>query len=199
MIGQEIVCGCCFVCRCVFEIYIAIDMEECKLDVIMPPSERVTFNEALTKQFGKIFEALSKVDLRNAQVEHFKSFFLSVVLCKLFICVSTVLLLVPVCSRPVQRWVLQANACCCCFTLRCCPSNCAVVLLSLFQHLSTVKCLMFVKRLISGCSTLRRRFNPTRRRSLAGSITCSTRSTRLWSPQSGRVDKCKHVMLMYSK
>ena len=56
--------------RCVFEIYIAIDMEECKLDVIMPPSERVTFNKALTKEFGKIFTVLSKVDLRNAQVEY---------------------------------------------------------------------------------------------------------------------------------
>ena len=56
--------------RCVFEIYIAIDMEECKLDVIMPPSERVTFNKALTKEFGKIFTALSKVDLRNTQVEY---------------------------------------------------------------------------------------------------------------------------------
>ena len=70
MIGQKIVCGCCFVRRCVFEIYIAIDMAECKLDVIMPPIERESFNKALTKEFGKIFTALSKVDLRNAQVEH---------------------------------------------------------------------------------------------------------------------------------
>ena len=68
MIGQKIVCGCCFVRRCVFEIYIAIDMAECKLDVIMPPIERESFNKALTKEFGKIFTALSKVDLRNAQV-----------------------------------------------------------------------------------------------------------------------------------
>ena len=60
-------------------------------------------------------------------------------------------------------------------------------------------CLMSVKCLMFGCSALRRRFHPTRRRSLAGSTTCSTRSTRLWSAESGSMGKCKHAVLMYSK
>ena len=53
--------------RCVFELFIADDMDGCKLQVIMPPDEHATFVKVLTEDFDKIFTALSKVDLRNAQ------------------------------------------------------------------------------------------------------------------------------------
>ena len=53
--------------RCVFEIWVALDMDKCEFGVVMPPGERVAFNKALTRDFDTIFAALSKVDLRNAQ------------------------------------------------------------------------------------------------------------------------------------
>ena len=36
--------------RCVFEIFIAIDMKECKLDIIMPPREQVQLSLQLSAE-----------------------------------------------------------------------------------------------------------------------------------------------------
>ena len=47
----------------------------------------------------------------------------------------------------VHRWVLQADACCCCSNLAtvrcCCSTQCAVVPLFLFKHFNNVQCLTF--------------------------------------------------------
>ena len=47
--------------RCVFELWIAVTMEGCKLDLIMPASEGERFNETLVKDFGSIAKTLANV------------------------------------------------------------------------------------------------------------------------------------------
>ena len=47
--------------RCVFELWIAVTMEGCKLDLIMPPSEGERFNETLVDDFDSIATTLANV------------------------------------------------------------------------------------------------------------------------------------------
>ena len=47
--------------RCVFELWIAVTMEGCKLDLIMPPSEGERFNKTLVDDFDSIATTLAKV------------------------------------------------------------------------------------------------------------------------------------------
>ncbi len=47
--------------RCVFELWIAVTMAGCILDLIMPPSEGERFVKTLVTDFDSIAMALSKV------------------------------------------------------------------------------------------------------------------------------------------
>ena len=47
--------------RCVFELWIAVTMEGCKLDLIMPPSEGERFNKTLVTDFESVATTLAKV------------------------------------------------------------------------------------------------------------------------------------------
>jgi hypothetical protein len=45
----------------VFELWIAVTMEGCKLDLIMPASEGERFNKTLVDDFGSIAKTLANV------------------------------------------------------------------------------------------------------------------------------------------
>ena len=47
--------------RCVFELWIAVTMEGCKLDLIMPASEGERFNKTLVADFDSIAKTLANV------------------------------------------------------------------------------------------------------------------------------------------
>ena len=47
--------------RCVFELWIAVTMEGCKLDLIMPASEGERFSKTLVTDFDSIAKTLANV------------------------------------------------------------------------------------------------------------------------------------------
>lgn len=53
---------------CIFEIFMALQLGEsrCKLEIIMPPSEESSFNDALQTDFDRIVGILSDVDVEKA-------------------------------------------------------------------------------------------------------------------------------------
>ena len=51
--------------RCVFELWIAVTMEGCKLDLIMPASEGERFTKTLVDDFDSIATTLAKVRALN--------------------------------------------------------------------------------------------------------------------------------------
>ena len=56
-------------CGSLFEIWMALQLRDdgCSFDIIMPPSQRRSFEKALLKDFKSIQMSLSRVALENAQ------------------------------------------------------------------------------------------------------------------------------------